>query len=214
MMKGQKNLINILTKEQRKELFQNLYYMDMEEVKVICSAWSIPFHIYIETPNKTLKKAGDLDRKGIILDRIKYYLETGEIKKPTIFPKSVVSKEKLPPVLKSNHKVLYGQYKNKNETILLLLKELTNSEFEFGAIAQEVIRSCWSNNHAPTYKEFAKLWLEAKKLHNQPNPEWAYLSDRKKGLAGTDWKRLRVEKAQLAIKVLKSLKPINTRKAR
>ncbi len=102
---------------------------------------------------------------------------------------------KLPVVLKSNQKIFYGQYKNKNESILLLLKKLTEDKFEFGAIAQEVIRACWVKGHAPTYKKFANMWLEAKKEHDKPNPEWAYLTDRKNGVASSDWKKIRLVKA-------------------
>jgi hypothetical protein len=85
------------------------------------------------------------------------------------------------------------------------MKKLTHNKFEFGAIAQEVLRACWTDGYAPTYQKFAKLWLAAKQSHRQPNPEWAYLTDRKKGVAGPDWKKLRIEKANSAIKLLKLL---------
>jgi hypothetical protein len=53
--------------------------------------------------------------------------------------------------------VLYGRYKNHDPAILKLMKALTQGKFEFGAIAQEVLRDCWSRNEAPSYRTFARL---------------------------------------------------------
>jgi elongation factor P hydroxylase len=117
-MSKQNHLLAGLTKPQQKELFNNMNYMDMQELKAFCIASGIPFNIYIEMPTGVLKKTSVLDRKGIVLDRIKYYLKTGLVKKPTIFTNAVIAKEKLPAILRANHKVLHGQYKNKNSAIL------------------------------------------------------------------------------------------------
>ena len=92
-------------------------------------------------------------------------------------------------------------------SFLELMKRLTNGAFEAGAISQEVLRGCWTRGEAPTYREFAKLWLMARADHTKPNPEWAFLTDRAKGIAGTDWKQMRIRKASAAIALLKKIPP-------
>ena len=86
-----------------------------------------------------------------------------------------------------------------------MLKKLTEEKFEVGAISQEVIRDCWTRKHAPTYREFAQLWMRANIDHKEPNPEWAYLSDLAKGTADRDWKKLRTKKAASVISLLKKI---------
>lgn len=187
------------------ELFHNINYMNMDELKIFCNDIGIPYKIHIEASTGKLKKTSEIDRKGVIIKCIKFYVKTEKINKPTVFPNTVVSStNKLPASLQNHHHVLYGEYKNLNKKILSLMKQLTNNEFEFGAIAQEVIRACWTKGIAPTYSEFAKLWLSAKNTHNKPNPEWAFLTDRHKGNADSNWKKIRVEKANKAINLLNS----------
>lgn len=196
-----------VNKKEQTELFHNINYLNMAELKNYCNDIGIPYKIYIETSEGKLKKTSEIDRKGVIIKRIRSYVKTGKINKPTVFPNTVVSlTNKLPTVLKREHHVIYGEYKNLNKKILTLMKQLTKGEFEFGAIAQEIIRGCWLKGEAPTYSKFAKLWLIAKKAHNKPNPEWAFLTDKHKGNAGTNWKKLRAEKAKKAINLLNSLK--------
>ena len=81
-------------------------------------------------------------------------------------------------------RVFYGEYKDTDAKMLALMKHLTGGKFEAGAISQEVLRACWTRGEAPTYSEFAKLWLKAREEHTKPNPEWAFLTDRAKGIAG------------------------------
>jgi len=38
--------------------------------------------------------------------------------------------------------------------------------------------------------------------HTAPNPEWAFLSDRARGTARKDWKKLRAKKAASVLKQL------------
>lgn len=68
---------------------------------------NIPYEIYIKV-NSDLKKTGSIDRKGIVLNRIRHFLETGKIKKPTIYNHQVINFEKLPKPLKPSHPVYYG----------------------------------------------------------------------------------------------------------
>jgi hypothetical protein len=59
-----------------------------------------------------------------------------------------------------------------------VLKKLTDGRFKNGAIARILARDFWSKGIAPTYEEFASAWVAASDDHTQPNPEWAFLSDR------------------------------------
>jgi hypothetical protein len=127
------------------------------------------------------------------------------VKPATIFRKEVVATRDLGRAPVESDPVLYGQYKNRDAATLGLMKHLTDGKFEFGAIAQEVLRACWSRNHAPTHREFAKLWQQAVEDHSRPNPEWAFLSDRAAGTVGPDWKKLRNQKATAVLELLRKI---------
>lgn len=199
------SLISHLDKSEQTELLQNLNYLNIQELKSICNKLNIPYFINMEMPDGHIKQTRDMDRKGIVLKRIKYFLNTGKIQKQTIYLNSVICTDKLSNPLQENIRVFYGQFKSTDKNILFLMKRLTSNQFKFGAIAIMVLRDCWSKNIAPTYKEFAKLWLAANKAHIEPNPEWAFLTDRKKGIAGNNWKRLRIQKAKAAMKILNAV---------
>ncbi len=91
--------------------------------------------------------------------------------------------------------------------MMQVLKALTDNQFKYGAIAIIVIRDCWAQGQAPTYREYAKLWLAANAAHDRPNAEWAYLTDLNEGRAGRDWKEVRNKKAAAAINILQQLLP-------
>ena len=177
-----------------KKTSEDLNYLNMQEIQKICVRHKIPYKSYFEK-DKNLKKSSEKDRKGVVLARIRHFLSTGKIKEPTIFHSKVVCFDPLPRDLKEDDKMFYGQYKNKSPKILALLKKLTDKQFKYGALSQETIRDFWTRGTAPSHRQFAKAWLKAKKDHDKPNPEWAYLMDLSKGLNVKDWKKLRQEKA-------------------
>ena len=179
----------------------------MQELREFCDAHGIPFAIYFETEDGRIRKSRDVDRKGIVIDRVLHFLNSRIIKPRTVFAKSVVRFEPMPSAPTETNRIFYGHYKDSDPSFLDLMKRLTNGAFEAGAISQEVLRGCWTRGEAPTYREFAKLWLMARADHTKPNPEWAFLTDRAKGIAGTDWKQLRVRKASAAIALLKKIPP-------
>lgn len=187
--------------ETNKQLLDDLNYLNMGEIKFICKKWNIPFSISIETPHG-VRKSGENDRKGIILQRIRHYLKTGMVLPATCFPARVVSFEPLPKECKPGDRLFYGQWEKRNAPQERLLKDLTQGEFRTGAIARILARDFWSRGVAPTYREFASAWLQAKRDHNKPNPEWAFLSDLHEGKNTADWKRLRNEKARKVLKAL------------
>ena len=196
--------IATLTSAERELVNADIFYMNMAELREFCDARGIPYVIRIETAGG-IRQTRDADRKGIVIDRILHFLHTGEIKPATIFPLSVTSTQKLVRAPLESDLVLYGHYRNHDPATLDLMKGLTKRRFEFGAIAQEVLRACWSRGHAPTYREFAELWQSAADAHSTPNPEWAFLSDLARGTAGADWKQRRNQKAAEVVALLRKL---------
>ena len=195
--------IAALDPTERERLLNDIYYLNTAELRGFCNAHAIPFAILIEAPNGRRTRSKDLDRKGIVIDRILHFLNTAIIKPATVFRAEVVATRDLGRAPLESDPVLYGKYRNRDAATLKLMKHLTGGKFEFGAITQEVLRSCWSRNQAPTYREFARLWQQAVVDHSRPNPEWAFLSDRNAGTAGPDWKKLRNQKAAAVLALLK-----------
>ena len=128
--------ISHLSDPNQQELLVDLNYLNMAEIKAFSKKHAIPYSIWIETKDGGRRKAGEDDRKGVILDRIRHYLRTGDVMDATCFPESVVCFDKLPKQIKPTDRLLYGQYDKKSGALLVLLKELTDGKFKNGAIAQ------------------------------------------------------------------------------
>ena len=197
--------ISKLPKAKRQELLDDLNYLNTAEIKSLCRQYSIPYTIAIETEGGRRRKTNDDDRKGVMLDRIRHFLQTGVILEETFFPAAVVCFGSLPEKLTENDRLFYGQYDKTNYTMISLLQSLTQGRFESGAIARILARYFWSRGVAPTFKEYASAWLQASREHTKPNPEWAYLADKASKTAGSDWKRLRANKAKRVTEVLNQI---------
>jgi hypothetical protein len=194
--------ISRLPEDERRELLDGLNYLNTAEIKSLCKRQSIPYAIAMETDDGRRRKTNEDDRKGVILDRIRHFLKTGVVLGETCFRAAVVSFAAPPEQLGPNDRLFYGQYDKTNRRMIALLKNLTNGEFQNGAIARILAREFWSTGKAPTFKEYASAWLQATREHNRPNAEWAFLSDRARGTAGPDWKRLRAKKAATVMMML------------
>jgi hypothetical protein len=201
------SLISHLSKAQQKALLSDLNYLNTAEIKAFCKRHAVPFAIAVETRDGATRSTGEADRKGVILQRIRQYLTTGTIRPPTWFRANVVCFDPAPAKLKETDRLFYGQYDKASAAMISLLKRLTGGQFENGAIARILARDFWSKGIAPTYREFAAAWLEARRKHTRPNPEWAFLSDRSRGKGLTGWKKLRTAKAKQVLKVLKDIAP-------
>ena len=188
-------------------LLDELNYLNMDEIRSFCDRYCIPYRIWIRTPDGERRRTTDIDRKGIILDRIRRYLKTGIVPGPTCFPACVVSSEIGTGDIKATDRLLYGQYDKKNVAMMALLKRLTAGQFKDGAIARILANEFWRSGTAPTYREYAARWLQARAERSRPNPEWAFLADMSTGKEATDWKQQRVKKARHVLKILNSLEP-------
>ncbi len=90
-----------------------------------------------------------------------------------------------------------------------LFKKLTDGDFKNGAIARILAREFWTSGKAPTFAEFAKALVIANKkglgVGEGKQPEAAWLTDRARNKAGTDWKATRKRKAKEVLEVLSSV---------
>jgi hypothetical protein len=197
--------IDSLPRSKQQELLEDLNYLNLAEIKSFCKRHSIPYRIAIETQDGIRKTTKDDDRKGVILHRIRHFLETGVALEETRFRASVVCFDPLPDTITADSKLFYGQYDKTNRTMIALLKRLTNGQFENGAVARILARDFWSRGKAPTFREYASAWIDASSKHLQPNAEWAFLSDRASKGAVPDWKNLRNRKAADVLKLLNQL---------
>jgi len=196
--------IATVPKKERQQLLDDLNYLNMAEIKSFCQRHSIPYRITIETEHGATKTRSKEDRKGVILNRIRAFLQKGVIPEQTCFSARVVCFG-LTPELTPNDRLFYGRYDKSNRQMIALLKERTNGQFRDGAVAGILAREFWTRGQAPTFNEFAAAWLQAMREHTAPNPEWAFLSDRARGAAGKDWKKLRARKAASVLKRLNQI---------
>jgi hypothetical protein len=181
-------LIAKLSQQKHRELLRDLNYLNTAEIKSFCKRHSIPYTIALETQDGGRRKTRDEDRKGVMLRRVRHFLQTGAVLKETCFPSTVVCFGVLPRKLTAADMLFYGQYDKSNPRLIAFLRELTGDAFEDGAIARILARTFWSGGHAPTLEEYAAAWLRARREHKRPNPEWAFLADRADKRAVANWK--------------------------
>jgi hypothetical protein len=198
-------LISGLNEPEGLQLLEDLNYLNMGEMKAFCDKHSIPYAIWIEAKDGGRRKTGDEDRKGVILNRIRHYLRTGDVLNATCFPANVVCFDDRAEKIKATDRLYYGTYDKKSSEMVGLLEELTGGQFKNGAIARILARDFWSKGIAPTFQEYAQAWLEAKKNHKRPNREWAFLSDRAERKDTSNWRQLRNAKAKCVLEILNEL---------
>ena len=191
-----------LDKDEQQQLLDDLNYLNLSEIRSFCKRHSIPFRIAVETKDGRRRMTGDDDRKGVMLKRIRHFLQTGVVLEETCFRASVVCFDPLSGRIAADDRLFYGQYDKTNRTMIALLKSLTDGQFENGAIARILARDFWSSGKAPTFREYASAWTRASTEHLRPNPEWAFLSDRASKVTVRDWKKLRRQKAAKVMKLL------------
>jgi hypothetical protein len=199
-------LIHGLSEPEQVALLEDLNYLNMGELKAFCNEHAIPYSIWIEATEGVRRKTRDDDRKGVMLDRIRHYLRTGEILQATCFPANVVCFADPPKTIKPTDRLFYGQYDKKSTAMIGLLEKLTGGRFKNGAIARILARDFWSKGIAPTFQDYAAAWLLANEDHQRPNPEWAFLSDRARHENTSNWKQVRAMKAKVVLTILDNLR--------
>jgi hypothetical protein len=194
-----------LSKDEQQALLDDLNYLNLSEIKSFCKRHSIPFKIAVKTGDGRTLITNEDDRKGVILNKIRRFLKTGDLPERTCFPAEVTCLASLRDNLVSSDRLYYGQYDKTNRAMNVLLKSLTAGQFKNGAVARMLAREFWSHGKAPTFAEYAAAWIESSKRHTGPNPEWAFLADRVKSGNVRNWKQLRAQKASRVLKTLDRL---------
>src|ERR1700677_4467099 len=82
--------ISKLPKSEQQELLNDLNYLNASEIKSFCNRHSIPYRIAIETKDGGRRMTRDDDRKGVMLDRVRHFLQTGAVLEETCFRAPVV----------------------------------------------------------------------------------------------------------------------------
>ena len=202
------NFLSQLTRSEQARLFEELNYLNLEEIRGFCSPRGIPYKIMAECSSGKVKATKDTDRKPIVLARVRRYLATGDVGQPTLIPAKIVREENPPPRLGPRDRLYYRWYARKHESVMRLLHDLTAGRFQDGAVARVLAMEFWTRGEAPTFEGFSRSWTKAKtEQHRLLTPEYAYLTDRKHQRAERDWKALRTAKAKSALKTLARIAP-------
>lgn len=197
-----------LTKEAQARFLEELNYLNLGEIRGFCSNRGIPYKILAEYPNGKTKATKDIDRKPIVLARVRHYLATGRVGQPTCIPAKIVRHDDPPTRLGPRDRLYYRWYSKEHIGILRSLGELTDGRFRDGAVARVLAMEFWTRGEAPTLAEFARAWTTAKAdEHRLLTAEYAYLTDLKRKTAGSDWKSLRKAKAESALQTLARIAP-------
>ena len=183
--------------------------MNLDEIRGFCVPRGVPFRIVVEYSSGKMKAMKDMDRKPIVLARVRHYLTTGDVGQASCVPVEIVREEKPPARLGPRDRLYYRWYAKEHEGVMRLLHDLTAGRFRDGAVARVVAMAFWTRGQAPTFEEFARSWMKAKtEEHRLLTPEYAYLTDLKHRRVNDNWKALRTAKANSALKTLAKIAPI------
>ncbi len=207
---NRKNLLSQLTTSERRRLLEELNYMNLEEIRGFCRERGIPYRIVAEQADGTVRATKDTDRKPIVLARVRRYLTTSRVGRPTRIAAHVVRDEDPPARLGTHDRLYYRWYAKEFEGVMRVLRDLTDGRFRDGAVARVLAMKFWTRGEAPTFKEFARSWTKAKAEERRLlTPEYAYLTDLKYRRADGEWKALRAAKAKSALKALARIAPVD-----
>src|SRR5256885_10195853 len=203
------NFLSRLTARERARLLEELNYMNLEEIRGFCSKHGIPYRIVAESADGKVKATNDTDRKPIVLARVRRYLTTGQVGRPTRIPAQIVRDENPPARLGPRDRLYYRWYAKEFEGVMRLLRDLTAGRFRDGAVARVLAIKFWTRGEAPTFEEFARSWTKAKaEQHRLLTPEYAYLTDLRHQRADGNWKALRKAKANSVLEKLATIVPV------
>jgi hypothetical protein len=205
------SMISHLDDTEQRTLLEELNYLNLGEMRSFCQRHGIPYRIFIEDESGARRSTKDTDRKSVVLERVRRYLETGRVPAASTIPARIARQDGPPKRLAANDRLYYGWYDKTNPAMLGLLKRLTGGTFRSGAIARILCREFWTSGQAPTFAEFAEAWTEAAAkglgVAEGRHPEAAWLTDRARGTAGKDWKAKRERIAKRVLRTLGAISP-------
>ena len=130
------NVLSQLSKAEQARLLEELNYMNLEEIRGFCSERGIPYRIMAKYPNGKVKATKDTDRKPIVLARVRRYLKTGEVGRPTCIPAEIVRTHDPPVRLRPRDRLYYRWYAKEYQGVMRQLRNLTAGRFQDGAVAR------------------------------------------------------------------------------
>lgn len=191
---------------EKSELFEDLNYLNLTELHGLCRTYGLPYRIHITLPDGGGRTTSNSDRKGVVLERVRRFLETGERMSPTTLTAFVTGPLPPPERPSGTDRIHYRWYTRRYAEVFAVLRELTDGRFRDGARARTLLMEHWAAGRAPTFAEFAAEWLAAEQSgESLVSPEYAYLTDLQAGRTDTDWKTHRQRRAQRALSRLEAM---------
>src|SRR5207245_4993956 len=89
-----------------------------------------------EDPNGNMKTTKDIDRKPIVLARIRHYLATGKAGQPTCIPAEIVRHDDPPARPGPRDRLYYRWYSKEHTGIIRLIGELTAVRFRDSVVTR------------------------------------------------------------------------------
>jgi len=155
---------------------QNIYYLNIEELKKICVHHNIIYTYYQEQDNKVIK-INVLLRKGYIIQNILNFLMNKKITKKIIKECQVSIKSNNKPKL--SDKIYFRQYRF--HTAYKLLSPILNNEYE-ACVSHIMLYELWQTNKVITYKQFANYYdKHYDKYKHLDHPEWKFIDETRNG---------------------------------
>lgn len=185
----------LLNNEDISLLADALLYMNMTQLRDICTLLSLP----------------STEKKAQLIEIIIYFIRFGSVLKlPEIPPKSRSTQYPYQP-LSSTSLMLFGSYKN-DAASREFFKKLIGPHFHFTAFGIDWLNDRWLQGNPPTYQEFVDYWIhetkERKKFKVDPKKEWAFIRFLQRMQTEQpnliqkelmkEWKQLRSQKSQEA----------------
>ena len=153
-----------------------------------------------------MKATKDIDRKPVVLARLRHYLTTGKAGQSTCIPAKIVRLDNPPARPGPRDRMYYRWYAKEHAGILRSLGELTNGRFRDGAAARVLAMEFWTRGEAPTLAEFARAWTRSNADRRWLiTAEYAYLTNLKRKCADSEWKSLRKAKAESDLRTIAKL---------
>lgn len=142
------NLLTQLTKDAQARFLAELNYLNLAEIRGFCSDRGIPYKILSEYPDGEMKVTKDVDRKPIVLARVRDYLATGRVGPPTCIPAEIVRQGDPPARPGPGDHLYYRWYSKEHTGVMRSLGDLTDGRFRDGAVARVLAMEFWTRGEA------------------------------------------------------------------
>jgi hypothetical protein len=187
------------------QLLEDLDYLELEEIKALCRRWGLPYFVQVEV-HEVFCTSLIMDRRNVLLQRLRHFLVTGAVQPATLFPAAAVSFTAFPEPSQPSDRIHYGQYRRDNQVLMDLLAIVTGGHFRDGPVAQTLLYEFWSNGTAPTVAEFVDAWssLRPDSSGRQQSP-WPLLRNGSQEQEVLRHKVLRSQKARQNLEYLDNL---------